>query len=431
MKELPIENMPGKGNRKRVVVIGGGFAGLNVVKGLDKRLFQIVLIDRHNYHQFQPLYYQVATSGLEPSSIGFAFRKTLRKMGEIHFRMCTALSVDTNVNRLETSIGYIDYDYLIIASGTYTNYMGNKDLEHCTMSLKTLPESINVRNNVLRSFEKAINSHSEAEAESLLSFVIVGGGPTGVELAGALSELRRYTLPKDYNQDKSLSQMKIYLLDTAPRLLGGMSEFSSKKAYKYLQEMGVEIMLNTMVKGYTDGKIELNDGRSIASCNVFWVAGVAGRIFPGLDNDVYGRNNRIKVDGCNRVENSSNLFAIGDVCLMTSDPAYPHGHPQVAQAAIQQGKNLVHNLNKGDQKPFRYTDRGSMATVGRNKAVVEFRKIHFGGFVAWILWLFVHLMAIVGVKNKTFVLLNWGWSYFTHDTSLRLLIRMDNKNADK
>ncbi len=422
--EKKIENIPDRNGKKRVVIVGGGFAGVEMIKRFDTRKFQVVLIDKYNHHQFQPLYYQVATCGLESTSIGFSFRKSFQKKKNVHFRLCQALSIDSENKCLETTIGTIEYDYLVIATGTYTNFFGNKALEETTMSLKTIAESIYIRNRIIRSFELVVNTHDPEERERLLNFVIVGGGATGVELAGALSELRKYILPKDYH-DFDFSRMKIYLVDGLDRLLNMMSPRSSEKTAKYLTEMGVEIMLNSQVKDYSDNKVTLANGTVIPSSNVFWVAGVVGNGLQGIDKEVYGRGNRILVNECNQVKGHTHIFAVGDTCLMTTEK-YPNGHPQVAQVAIQQGKNLVSNLEKIESqkvmRPFRYKDMGTLATIGRNKAVIEMGALKFSGFFAWVIWLFVHLMAIVGVKNRVFILLDWGWSYFTHDTSLRLLI---------
>ncbi len=421
--EKKIENIPDRNGKKRVVIVGG-FAGVEMIKRFDTRKFQVVLIDKYNHHQFQPLYYQVATCGLESTSIGFSFRKSFQKKKNVHFRLCQALSIDSENKCLETTIGTIEYDYLVIATGTYTNFFGNKALEETTMSLKTIAESIYIRNRIIRSFELVVNTHDPEERERLLNFVIVGGGATGVELAGALSELRKYILPKDYH-DFDFSRMKIYLVDGLDRLLNMMSPRSSEKTAKYLTEMGVEIMLNSQVKDYSDNKVTLANGTVIPSSNVFWVAGVVGNGLQGIDKEVYGRGNRILVNECNQVKGHTHIFAVGDTCLMTTEK-YPNGHPQVAQVAIQQGKNLVSNLEKIESqkvmRPFRYKDMGTLATIGRNKAVIEMGALKFSGFFAWVIWLFVHLMAIVGVKNRVFILLDWGWSYFTHDTSLRLLI---------
>jgi len=419
-----IANIPGRNGKKRVVIIGGGFAGLQMIKQFDTEKFQIVLIDKNNYHQFQPLYYQVATCGLEATSIGFSFRKSFQGKKNVHFRLCEALSVDSEHNHLETTIGMIDYDYLVIATGTYTNFFGKKELEETTMSLKTISESIYIRNRILKSFETAINSHDPEEQEKLLNFVIVGGGAAGVELAGALSELKRYILPKDYH-GFDFFRMKIYLIDATDRLLNMLSARSSEKAARYLTKMGVEILLNATVKDYSDEKVELSNGTTIPSSNVFWVAGVVGNSLKGLEKNVYSHGNRMLVNEYNQVEGYTTIFAVGDTCLMQTEK-YPNGHPQVAQTAIQQGKNLASNLKKMEQgktmSPFRYKNMGTLATVGRNKAIMEIGTWRFGGFFAWFTWLFVHLMAIVGVKNRLFILLDWGWSYFTHDTSLRLLI---------
>jgi NADH dehydrogenase len=429
--EKVIGKISEKEEKKRIVIIGGGFAGLQMLKKLDNGKFQIFLLDRHNYHQFQPLYYQVATAGLEATSIGFSFRKYLRKSKNIHFRLCEVIRMNGADNCVETSVGTIKYDYLIIATGSYTNYFGKEELEKTTFSLKTISESISIRNQILRSLEEAVCTSDKQDLESILNFVIVGGGATGVELAGALSELRKYTLPRDY-PELDIRKIKIYLLDGLDRLLSGMSVKASEKTARYLKGMGVEILLNSRVIDYFDGKVMLSNGMEIPSRNVFWVAGVKANGLRGVDPAAYGKANRLIVDEYNRVKTYSNVYAIGDTCIMQV-AGYPDGHPQVAQVAIQQGRTLGENLNRlenGEElKPFVYKDKGSLATIGKNKAIAEIGSFKFAGFTAWIIWAFIHLTAIVGVKNKLFIFLNWVWNYFTHDASLRLLINPKNRNC--
>lgn len=419
-----IKYIPQKENLKRVVIIGGGFAGLKLARQLNKKIFQVILIDRFNYHQFQPLLYQVATAGLEPSSVVFPFRKVFQRTPSFHFRLCNATRVVSEKNILETDIGYIEYDYLVIATGCDTNFFGNGALKDNTLTLKSIPEALDIRNHILSSFEHALNTKDDDEVESLLIFVIVGGGPTGVELAGALSEIKKYVLPKDYPELDN-SRMKVKIIDAAPRLLGAMSEKSSANALRFMKKLSVDVILNCTVNGY-DGKIvELSNGTKIRSSNVFWVAGITANSLSGLPPESHTRGARIGVDSFNRINDFGNIYAIGDTCLMTEED-YPKGHPQVAQVAIQQARLLAGNLerlNKGRQpKAFHYKDRGSMATVGRNLAVADIYSLHLGGLPAWLIWLFVHLMAIVGAKNRLFIFLNWMWSYITFDQSLRLLI---------
>lgn len=414
-----------KGNKKRVVIVGGGFGGLKLARKLQDDKFQVILLDRHNYHLFQPLLYQVATAGIEPSAISFPFRKIFKKRKYFHIRICEALRVVPEMNLLETSIGTITYDYLIISTGCDTNYFGNDTLSQNTMSLKTTAEALFNRNQVLESFEKAQNTSNLRERELSMTFVIVGGGATGIELCGALAEMRKFILPQDY-PDLNISNMRILLIDAAPRLLSAFSEESSEEVKDYLEKKGVEIKLNSQVLDYKDNLLSLNDGTFLSSANIYWVAGVKANSLPGLPNDVYGHGNRLKVDSYNRVIGCKDIYAIGDTALMITHD-YPKGHPQVVQPAIQQARNLVKNLNNIEKGktlvPFVYHNKGSMATIGRNNAIVELKKIRFSGFLAWVVWLFIHLMSIVGVKNKLFIFIDWMWSYFTYDPSLRLIIK--------
>lgn len=418
-------DIPDKGKKKRVVIVGGGFGGLKLARKLKSDKFQIVLLDKNNYHLFQPLLYQVATAGIEASAISFPFRKIFKKRKFFHIRICEALRVIPEQNMLVTSIGSLDYDYLVIATGCYTNYFDNKVMAEKTMSLKTTSEALYNRNQVLESFEKAQNTNDLKEREKLMTFVIVGGGATGIELSGALAEMRKFILPQDY-PDLDINQMRIVLIDAGPRLLSGFSEKSSEEVQDYLIKRGVEVMVDSKVVDYKNDMLTLGDGTVLASANIFWVAGVKANSIDGLPQEVYGPGNRLKVDVFNRVSGSNNLFAIGDTALMISED-YPRGHPQVVQPAIQQASLLVRNLNNMEKrlplKPFVYHNKGSMATVGRNHAIVEMKNIRFGGFFAWAVWLFIHLMSIVGVKNKLFIFTDWMWSYFTYDPSLRLIIK--------
>jgi NADH:ubiquinone reductase (H+-translocating) len=430
MEEM--KNIPEKGIRKRVVIIGGGFAGLKLARCLDRKIFQVILLDKNNYHQFQPLFYQVATAGIEPSSIAFPFRKVFRKDDAFYFRLCTASRVIHNEKIIETDIGALEYDHLVIATGCDTNFFGNADLKESALTLKTISEALYIRNHILQSFEKALNTRSEEEIDSLLSFVIVGGGPTGVELAGALAEMRKYILPKDY-PELDQRKMKVTIIDATSKLLGSMSEKASRNALRFIKKLSAEVRLNCTVEGYTDNQLELGNGERIRSSNVFWVAGIKGNSIEGISPETYTKGARLSVDSFNRVRGYEDIYAIGDNCLMTEEK-FPGGHPQVAQVAIQQAKTLAGNLKNISRgramRPFRYSDKGSMATIGRNLAVADIGFIRIGGFPAWALWLFVHLMSIVGTKNRLFIFLNWMWSYFTFDQSLRLLIKTKNEGLE-
>lgn len=426
-------DIPDKGNKKRIVIVGGGFGGLKLARKLKNDKFQIVLLDKNNYHLFQPLLYQVATAGIEPSAISFPFRKIFKKRKYFHIRICEALNVIPEQNMLETSIGSISYDYLVVATGCKTNYFGNDKISEETMSLKTTAEALFNRNQVLESFERAQNTANLQVREKLMTFVIVGGGATGIELSGALAEMRRFILPQDY-PDLDINKMRIILIDAAPRLLSAFSQQSSDEVKDYLEKKGVEVLLNLSVLNYEDNELKLSDNSSILSSNIFWVAGVRANSMPGLPPEAYGPSNRLKVDEYNRVIGSSNIFAIGDTALMITEK-YPKGHPQVVQPAIQQAANLVHNLQQIESgvplNPFVYHNKGSMATIGRNNAIVELKKIRFSGFPAWAVWLFIHLMSIVGVKNRLFIFIDWMWSYFTYDPSLRLIIKPLNRHRNK
>ena len=416
-----------RNQKKRVVIVGGGLGGLRLAEDLYGSGMQVVLIDKNNFHQFPPLIYQIASAGIDPSSISFPFRQIFRKRKDFYFRMAEARMVDTEKKILQTSIGKIDYDYLVLAAGATTNFFGNKNIEEWAIPMKTVPEAMGLRNALLSNFERALTCATEEERQELLNVVIVGGGATGVEIAGALSEMKHYVIPYDY-PDMDSSLMHIYLIEAGDRLLAGMSQDSSKKAYDFLKSMGVDILFGKMVTDYRDHKVIMKDGTEIPTRTFLWVSGIRANAMPGISEDHLGRGFRFKVDQFNRIPGLNDVFAIGDQCLQTTDPAYPNGHPQVAQVAIQQAKNLAKNLKKinegeGDNSltPFKYNNLGSMATIGRNKAVVEIGKFHSQGFFAWILWLIVHLRSILGVKNKMMVLLNWLWKYVSYNDSIRMI----------
>ncbi len=414
-------NLP-RNNKKRVVIIGAGFAGLKLARKLSGSPYQVVVIDKQNFHQFQPLFYQVAASGIEPSSISFPVRKIFQSYSNLHFRTTELLSVNTDEQMVTTRDGALHYDYLVLANGVNTNYFGSANLEKYSLPMKSTAEAINLRNRILSSFEQANLTEDKGEHAKLLSIVIVGGGPTGVELAGSIAEMRRFVLPKDY-PELDFSKMKIMLFEAGPRLLNGMSDNAGKKALRFLDRLDVEVHLNTRIEDYDGDKISLMDGQELYTRNLIWTAGVSGRPTEGITKDLYGRGNRLLVDKYNRLQGFDRVFAVGDACLLEGDKNYPQGHPQVAQVAIQQAANLARNLTKPkDWKGFQYVDKGSLATIGRNMAVADLPGFRFSGMFAWLLWLFVHLMAIVGVKNRFFIFVNWAQSYFSRDQSLRILI---------
>lgn len=416
-----------RNQKKRVVIVGGGLGGLRLAEDLYRSGMQVVLIDKNNFHQFPPLIYQIASAGIDPSSISFPFRQIFRKRKDFYFRMAEARMVDTEKKILQTSIGKIDYDYLVLAAGATTNFFGNKNIEEWAIPMKTVPEAMGLRNALLSNFERALTCATEEERQELLNVVIVGGGATGVEIAGALAEMRRYVIPYDY-PDMDSSLMHIYLIEAGDRLLAGLSQESSQKAYEFLKSMGVDIQFGKMVTDYRDHKVVMKDGTEIPTRTFLWVSGIRANAMPGIDESHLGRGFRFKVDEYNRIPGLNDVFAIGDQCLQTSDAAYPNGHPQVAQVAIQQAKNLAKNLkliNQGadsnELTAFHYKNLGSMATIGRNKAVVEIGKFRSQGFFAWVLWLVVHLRSILGVKNKMMVLLNWLWKYVSYNDSIRMI----------
>lgn len=415
----------------RVIVIGGGFAGLEVVRNLRNPRTQVVLFDRHNHHTFQPLLYQVATSGLETSSIVFPLRKRFSHRPNFYFRLGEVKNIHPAENTIETSIGKARYDYLVIASGATTNFYGMEDIQRNSMSMKTIEDSIQLRNHILRNMENALLVNDPEQMNSFMDYVIVGGGPTGVELAGALAELKSHVFPRDY-KELDLSQMDIHLIEAGPRLLNGMSEKASVKALQYLREMRVDVRLNCVVKSYDGYELKINENDKLISRTVIWAAGVKGNPIAGLPPEAIARGNRIIVDEFNRVKGLPNIFAIGDVALMSGDPRFPKGHPQMAPPAMQQGRLVAENIERliagNKTKPFSYSDKGSMATVGRNRAVVDMGTFKTQGFLAWFVWMFVHLLSITGFKNKVFTFFSWFFSYLSYDRSNRLIIGRPQNN---
>lgn len=417
--------------KPRVIIIGGGFGGLEVIKGLKKHKVQVVLFDKHNHHTFQPLLYQVATSGLETNSIVAPFRKLFGKQDDFYFRLGEVKRINAAENSIETSIGVVKYDYLIIATGAVTNFYGMTEVERLSSSMKNIVDATKLRNKIIRQLEYALLTEDSEVMNSLMDFVIVGGGPTGVELSGALTELKKNVFPKDY-KELDMRQMDIHLIEASPRLLNGMSEQAGKKALDFLTEMGVKVHLNAAVKSYDGYEIILSTGEKLISKSLIWAAGVKGNPIEGVNPDVIARGNRLLVDQYNRVKGHDNIFAIGDVALMEGDEKFPKGHPMMAPPAQQQGTLLAKNINNlitnKPLKPFSYFDKGSMATIGRHKAVVDIKGIRFQGVFAWYVWMFVHLMSIVGFRNKVFTFFSWMWNYFSYDRSNRLII---GRNEEK
>lgn len=428
-----IANIPEK-DQTRIVIIGAGFAGLQLAKRLSKTNYQVVLIDKLNYHQFQPLMYQVATSGLEPSSIAFPLRKLFHHVENVYIRNDEVIHVDTVARKLNLKhLGHINYDKLVIAYGADTNYFGNANVEANALPMKSIPEALSLRNRILGDFEKAISITDFNERQRMLDFVIVGGGATGVEVAGALADMRRDSLPKDF-PELDASEVDIYLVDSQHELLSAMSDKSRANAEKSLIAMGVKVIKGVFVSDFDGEVATLSDGRTIPTNKVIWAAGVIARTLPGLPAEAFGRGRRLLVDSNHKLVNEADVYALGDCALMMDDNT-PSGHPQVAQVALQQASNLGNNFIrelKGKEKiPFRYKDYGSMATIGRKRAVAELGNVKFTGFFAWLTWLFVHLMAILGAKNKILVFINWFWAYVTRDQSLRLILKPSDDKVNE
>ena len=413
-------------NQKRVIIIGAGFGGLQLAQSLaGKEDFQVVLIDKNNYHQFQPLFYQVATAGIEPSAISFPLRLAFHNYPNIHVRVASVTKIISENNTIETDLGDISYDFLVMAIGADTNFFGNQNIAEKSLPMKSVGEALGLRNRLLESFEKALVSDNQEDRSGLLNIVVVGGGPTGVELSGTLAEMKKHVLPKDY-PELDFELMQIYIVESGAELLGPMSKNAQTKSKEYLEQLGVNVMLNSRVSDFDGLYVHFADGSKIRTNNLVWAAGVKANAIEGINPSIIMRGGRMKVNNYSQVDGYQNIFALGDVALMTEEK-FPNGHPQVAQPAIQQGKLLAKNLvslTRGNQpKPFKYKDLGSMATVGRNLAVVDLPFLKFQGFLAWLTWMFVHLMAIVGVKNKVLIFINWLWNYVTYDQSLRLIIR--------
>ena len=424
-------NIPTSKN-PRVVIIGGGFAGIALAKKLRNKNFQVVLLDKHNYHTFQPLLYQVATGGLEAGSIAYPIRKVIQEYKDFYFRLTSVKEIDTTNQKVISEIGDLNYDYLVIATGSKTNYFGNKDIERYSMSMKTIPQSLNIRSLILENFEQAVLIKDVTERNLLINFVLVGGGPTGVELAGALAEMKKAILQKDY-PDLDIDKMQINLIQSDDRILSTMSEKSSAEAEKFLIDLGVTIWKNVRVTNYDGRTITTNSDLTFETATVIWTAGVQGAKIVGLNaKSLVDGVERFRVNQYNQVAGYDNIFAIGDIASM-ENVNYPQGHPMMAQPALQQGKllgeNLVKMLNKQPMTPFEYNDKGVMATIGRNLAVVDLPNYHFSGVFAWFVWMFVHLFSLIGFKNKAVVFLNWVYNYIWFDREGRLIIRPYKKKS--
>jgi len=412
--------------KHKVIVIGAGFAGIHFVRNLNEDLFDILLIDKLNHHQFQPLFYQVATSQIEPSSISFPIRHIFKSKKNVQIRLTEVLQIDSTNNKIQTTIGEFDYDYLIIATGCKTNFFGNDEIKEHAFPLKSTYDAITIRNHIIQTFENIISAKDD-EKEALCNLIIVGAGPTGVELAGAFAEIKKYILPKDYPKI-DFSKFNINLIEGSKNTLNNMSDRSKIASRKYLTDLGVNIFTQTTVKAYNGDTVMLSNGNSIKSKTVIWAAGVTGNIIDGINKDYITPTNRIIVDKHNKVICYDNIYAVGDISCIISEQ-FPKGHPQVANVAINQAKNLAKNLeNRIIDKTiteFEYKDLGTMATIGRNKAVVDFRFIYFTGYFAWMIWMFLHLMLILSVRNKLIIFINWAWAYISKDSSLRLILTID------
>lgn len=420
---------------KKVVIVGGGFAGINLIKNLckDKR-FQVILVDKNNYTFFPPLLYQVATAFIEPSNISYPFRRLFQEKTNLRFHMGSLLRVNPDINTIDTDTGVVEYDYLVLAMGTESNYFGMERVKAHSLPMKSIDDALNLRNHLLLNMEEAVHTTDLKEKEKHLNIVICGGGPTGVELAGMLAELGRNIALKEYPEIKDL-RSHLYLIDAGKALLGAMSQKSQEEATRVLKKLGVHVINNTAVKDYQDDTVYLSDGRTIATNVLIWASGVIGREVKGLPAAVIGRGRRIMVDEFNKVQGSQNIFALGDICLQTTDKNYPGGHPQLAQVAIQQGTLLAKNLTKGasnlPMEPFAYNNKGSMAIISKYKAVCDLPKLFFKGFGAWLVWLFIHIIPLIGFRNKVKLAFSWFWSFITNDPTLRLIIRPRKEDVEQ
>lgn len=426
-------NIP-RSSYPRIVIIGGGFAGISLAQRLHKREVQVVLLDKNNYHTFQPLLYQVSTGGLEPDSIAYPLRKVLIGYDNFYFRMAEVQEIFPEKKKITTNIGSLSYDYLVVATGSETNYFGNDELERNAMAMKSIPQSLNLRSLILENFEQALLTDENHERDALMNFVIVGGGPTGVELAGALAEIKKGILPKDY-PDLDTRRAQINILQSGDRILNAMSLQASKKAEDFLEDLGVQVWKDVRVLGYDGKTVRTQTDLTFETATVIWAAGVKGANIKGLDAEQFlARGNRLRVNAHNQVELYPEIFAIGDIACMQSN-VFPDGHPMMAQPAMQQGRHLADNLERliagKPLAPFRYKDKGSMATIGRNKAVCDLKRFRFQGVFAWFVWMFVHLFFLIGFRNRVVVFVNWVYNYIRFDREARLIIRPYQRNYDQ
>jgi len=418
----------------RVIIIGGGFGGVEVAKNLKDKEVEVLLIDRNNFHTFQPLMYQVATGTLAADSISFPLRKMFKNQHNFKFRMAEVLSIDSVKKEVHTSVGTYDYDYLVIASGATSNFFGNKEVEKNSLPMKSIKEALNIRSYILQNLEKAVLLKNASERAPYLTFVVVGGGPTGVELSGAIAEIQLHVLKKDY-PELSVNEMKVYLVEGTGKVLGALSEKSQRDAEKYLKELGVNVLLNTQVTGYDGDIITFNNGESIKTKTVIWGAGVRGQFPEGIDASLIERGNRIRTNGQCQIESMDGVYAIGDVAAMITEDT-PRGLPGVAPVAQQQGAYVAKHIsniieNKPNTENFKYFDKGSMATIGRSRAVVDIGKFHMSGFLAWLTWMFVHLVSIFGFRNKLVTFVNWSIKFLTKNSGVRLIVDKYERAVDK
>ncbi|MCS3869923.1 NADH dehydrogenase [Chryseobacterium ginsenosidimutans] len=413
--------------KKHIVIVGGGFAGINLVKSLvnDKR-FRITLVDKNNYHFFPPLIYQVATSFIEASNISYPFRRLFSNYKNVNFHMGSLVKVNPESNSLETDTGNLQYDYLVLALGTESNFFGMENVQRCSLPMKTIEEALYLRNYMLLNLEEAARNKDIKEAQKLQNIVIAGGGPTGVELAGMIAEMGTYIAEKEYREIK-LSLSNIYLIDALPTLLSPMSKLAQEAAYNKLKKLGVKIILNVAVKDYVDGKVILADGKTIETETLIWTSGVIGREVPGIPEESVGKGRRLLVDSYNKVEGTKNIYALGDIALQLTEEKYPKGHPQLAQVAIQHANNLGENFKRIEEEkvlnPFKYNDKGSMAIISKFNAVVDLPKFSFKGFLAWLTWLFIHIIPLVGFRSKVRLAFTWLRLFITNNPSIRLILR--------
>ena len=415
--------------KKKLVIVGGGFAGVNLARNLEScPEYEIILVDKNNYNFFPPLLYQVATGFLEPSSISYPFRTLFRGKKNVRFWLGHLKEVKLEEKKLILSDGELTYDYLVLATGTRTNYFGLEDIRKHAIPMKTLDDALNMRNTLLQRMEMATKARNKKEREEWVTMVIAGGGPTGVEVAGMFAEMRASIISKEYPELADIFG-KIYLVNSGETLLEPFSEKSQKYTIEELKRMGVELVFGTRVSGFDGEQVSLNNGSYIKSKNLIWATGVKGIVFPGFPSEVYERGNRMKVDAFNKVEGLEDVYALGDISLQKSDENFPEGHPQLAQVAIQQGKNMALNfkrmMNQRELQPFRYTDKGIMAIIGRSKAVADMSKphSHFDGLPAWLMWSFIHLFSLINRYDRLRTFYNWAIAYFTKNQDLRMIIR--------